>query len=139
MSKKEKSQKVVRKKKRKGRYQRGEYTSTKTGKLCKHRSGWERKYMEYLDANPDVISWHYELLAIEYISNKKSGKIRKYYPDFTVTWNDGTMKVIEIKPKRKLDQAIIIKKAEAAYTWCRTHGATYEIITEVELKQLGLL
>jgi hypothetical protein len=95
--------------------------------------------MEYLDASSDVLTWHYEALAIEYTSNVRSGKKRKYYPDFTVTMLDGTMRVIEVKPKRKLEQAIVIKKAIAAKEWCRTHGATYEILTEVELKVLGLL
>lgn len=127
------------KRKKRGHYQRGEYTSTKTGQVCKHRSGWERKYMEWLDANPEVHSWSYELIAIEYTSNKKTGKVRKYYPDFSVTYVDGTHKLIEVKPKRKLDQAVIVKKAMAAVEWCRTHCMTYEIVTEVQLKELGLL
>lgn len=95
--------------------------------------------MMYLDSNPNVSSWSYELLVIEYVSNKKSGKIRKYYPDFTVTYSDGTMKIIEIKQLRKLNQSVTVKKTIAAKEWCRTHGASYEILTEVELKQLGLL
>ena len=79
------------------------------------------------------------MIAIEYTSNKKTGKVRKYYPDFSVTYVDGTHKLIEVKPKRKLDQAVIVKKAMAAVEWCRTHCMTYEIVTEVQLKELGLL
>ena len=62
------------KRRRKSRYHRGEYTSVKTGQLCKYRSGWEQKYMEHLDANPDVVEWSYEKLIIEYISNQKTKK-----------------------------------------------------------------
>ena len=131
--------KLRKKRKKRSRYQRGEYASKKTGRVYKYRSGWEAKYMEWLDSNPDVHSWSYELIAIEYLSNKKTGKVRKYYPDFSVTYMDGTHKLIEVKPKRKLDQATVIKKALAAIEWCRTHGMTYEIVTEVQLKEMGLL
>ncbi len=131
--------KTLKKKKKRSGYKRGSYISTKSGQTFKYRSGWEFAYMQFLDSSLNVNSWHYELLAIEYVSNKKTGKIRKYYPDFTVTYDDGTMKVIEIKPKRKLLQATVIKKLLAAKEWCRTHNATYEILTEIELKQLGLL
>ena len=125
--------------KKKSRYHRGEYLSTKTGKLCKYRSGWEHKFMMYLDACEQVVSWNYELLIIEYLSNKKTGKTKKYYPDFSVTYQDGTLKVIEIKQHRKLTQVTVIKKAVAAREWCRNHGAIYEILTEHELKSLGVL
>ncbi len=138
MSDKEKK-KTSKKRKKRGRYQRGEYTSKMSGHVYKYRSGWEAKYMEHLDANPNVHSWSYELLAIEYLSNKKTGKVRKYYPDFSVTMIDGVLRIIEIKPKKKLTQSIIMKKTIAAREWCRTHGAVYEILTEVELKELGLL
>jgi len=128
-----------RKRKKKKRYHRGEYTSTKTGELCKFRSGWEEKFMVYLDGNQDVKSWSYETLAIEYVSNNRTKKSRKYYPDFIVEYCDGRVEVIEIKPKRKLEQAAVIKKAAAAAEWCKTQGATYKILTEIELKNIGLL
>lgn len=131
--------KTSKKKKKRGGYKRGVYVSAKSGQTFKYRSGWELAYMQFLDTAINVMSWHYELLAIEYVSNKKTGKIRKYYPDFTVTYDDGSMKVIEIKPKRKLMQAAVVKKLLAAKEWCRTHNATYEILTEIELKQLSLI
>lgn len=133
--------KIVNKKKKrkKSRYQRGTYVSLKSGQTYKYRSGWEKIFMEFLDSSNDVISWHYELLVIEYLSNKKTGKFRKYYPDFSVTYVDGTQKVIEIKQFRKLKQLSVLKKTQAAIEWCRNHGAIYEILTEVELKSLGIL
>lgn len=126
-----------RKKKRRG-YHRGLYTSPIAGD-CKFRSSWEEKYMRYLDANPNVSSWSYEKLIIEYISNQRTGKVRKYYPDFFVEMKDGCKVVIEIKQKRKLEQLIVRKKTKAAEEWCKTHGATYKLLTETELRQLGIL
>ena len=130
--------KKTRKKKRKGRYQRGLYVSPLAGE-CKYRSGWEHKVMQYLDSNPDVETWSYEKTVIEYVSNVRTKKIRKYYPDFFIKYKNGTIEVVEVKPKRKLQQATVKKKAMAAEQWCMTHGAIYRILTEIELKELGLL
>lgn len=95
--------------------------------------------MHYLDANHDVSSWSYEKLVLEYVSNKRTGKIRKYYPDFYVEMATGEKLVIEIKQKRKLDNAVVKKKSEAAKQWCMLHKASYKIITELELKDMGLI
>lgn len=127
-----------RKRKRKSHYHRGIHSSPIAGE-CKYRSGWEQKYMVHLDENPDVVSWSYEKLIIEYISNKKTKKVRKYYPDFQVEYKDGTKVVIEIKPSRKLNQPMVIKKVRAAKEWCTTHNVTYKVLTEIELKDMGLL
>jgi hypothetical protein len=131
--------KKPKKKRRKKGYHRGDYTSSKTGATCKFRSSWEEKYMIRLDEDPRVSSWSYEPFFIEYVSNKSTKKVRKYYPDFFVTMDDGSNVIVEIKQKRKLDQATVKKKAEAAERWCSEHGATYKILTEIELKVLGIL
>lgn len=124
---------------RKKRYHTGVYVSTKTGKECRYRSGWELSYLQHLDADPSVVSFAYEELAIPYVSNVRTGKLRRYYPDVLVDFIDGTQKLIEIKPKRKLDQVKIVKKLKAAREWCRVHNVTFEVITEVELKAMDLL
>lgn len=126
------------KKKRRRGYKRGLYLSRVAGE-CKFRSSWEEKFMIYLDNDASVRTWSYEKTIIEYVSNKKTQKIRKYYPDFYVEYLDGTKKVIELKQKRKLDQATVKKKASAAEVWCANIGATYIILTEIELKNMGLI
>lgn len=95
--------------------------------------------MQHLDVDPDVSSWTYEQIAIEYVSNIRSKKIRKYYPDYFVIYFDGRQEILEVKPKRKLTHATVIKKAQAAEDWCSSRGITYKILTEVELKAMGLL
>lgn len=130
--------KPKKKKKRKGRYHRGIHVSPIAGE-CKYRSGWEQKYMVYLDGHPDVMTWSYEKLVIEYVSNQKTKKVRKYYPDFQVEYKDGKKVIIEIKPSRKMKQAIVLKKIKAAIEWCTAHDLTYKILTEIELKDIGLL
>lgn len=127
-----------RKRKKKGHYHKGDYVSTKTGATCSYRSGWELLYLKHLDSNDDVISFEYEKLVIPYVSNKKTGKLRKYYPDFFVVKTDGNY-LVEIKPSKRVHQAKVAKKLLAAGDWCRENNVTLLVITEKELKQLGLL
>lgn len=129
---------LKKKKKKKSRYHRGVHCSPIAGE-CKFRSSWEMKYMRHLDENLEVTFWSYEKLVIEYISNQKTKKIRRYYPDFYVEFNDGSKKVIEIKQKRKLNQANVKKKTLAAQVWCAKNNFIYEILTEDELKDMGLI
>jgi len=95
--------------------------------------------MQYLDTDPTVSSWSYEKLVIEYVSNKKTQKTRKYYPDFQIEYEDGKKVVVEIKPSRKLQQRLVVKKIRAAIDWCAQHDFVYKILTEIELKNIGLL
>lgn len=125
--------------KRKSHYHRGSYTSTKTGQECKFRSGWEERYMKYLDQCEDVLDWSYESFFIDYLSNKRTGKTRKYYPDFKIDYADGRSELVEIKPKKRLEQVLVKKKLAAATEWCTMHDVTLKIITENELKELGIL
>lgn len=124
--------------KKKKRYHTGTYTSAKGGD-CKYRSGWELAYIKWLDANPSVKSFRYEGVVIIYISNVRSGMHHRYFPDFLVEYVDGRQVLVEIKPARKVGQRINQKKLTAARQWCDEHGATLEIMTEIELKNLGII
>jgi len=126
------------KKKRKGHYKTGLHVSPKAGD-CNYRSGWEKSYCEHLDADPTVKTYAYEGIVVAYINNIRSGKLRKYFPDFLVEYTDGRKILVEIKPKKRVDQLQVQKKLRAAEQWCLDHGATLEVVTEVELKLLGLL
>lgn len=132
---------IVKKKKtrrkRRGHYHKGLHVSPKAGD-CNYRSGWELNYMNWLDTNPDVLKYSYEKTIIEYVSNKKTGKLRKYYPDFLVDY-DGRQELIEIKPSKRVTQIKVVKKLKAAEEWCKTHGVAFKVITEKELKVLGIL
>lgn len=131
---------VVKKRRRRKRgYKRGEYTSSKSGLVFKYRSGWELVYMKHLDVTDEVTSWSYETIIIPYVSNVKTGKMRKYYPDFHVRLKDKFDILVEIKPKKRVSQVRVQKKLKAAEEWCRAHDFTFSVITEVELKGLGLL
>jgi len=122
---------------RKSHYITGTHISPKAGE-CAYRSGWERRYMEYLDENHDVKSYLYEGVIVMYINNVRSGKLCKYFPDFLVEYTDGRKILVEIKPAKRVNQLKVQKKLIAAKQWCDEHEATLEVVTEVELKKLGL-
>lgn len=120
------------------RAKRGTHISLKGGTF-NFRSGWEQKYALWLDAQEDVVSYRYEPYPIEYLSNYHTKKMRKYYPDFEVVKTNGLKTLIEIKPKKKMTIAKNVKKFAAASTFCLKNGMTFVVVTEVELKALGLL
>ena len=95
--------------------------------------------MQHLDADATVAVYQYEQFSIPYVSNVKSGKLRKYFPEFLVEYTDGRKRLIEIKPSKRVEQVRVQKKLKAAEAWCLEHGVTLEVITEVELKVMGLL
>lgn len=127
------------KKPRRRRGQRIEYVSSKTGQRCQCRSGWEVKYLTWLDANPDVASFVYEPFKLPYTSNKRTGKVRNYIPDVLVTYVDARTVLVEIKPSKRVSRPVNMKKAQAAKGLCLTNSWEYSLVTEKELKALGLL
>jgi hypothetical protein len=137
---KNKPVKRKRKKKRKsgGHYHTGTHVSPKAGE-CKYRSGWELLFMQHLDADPNVRFYLYEGVIVTYVSNVRSKRLRKYWPDFLVQYEDGSNVLIEVKPLKRVTQDRVQKKLAAATVWCAEHNASLRVVTEVDLKALGLL
>jgi len=128
----------VSRRRRKKRYHTGIHLSDKLTSKCVYRSGWEKTYACLLDNDPTVISYSYESIVIPYVSNKTTHKVRRYFPDFFITYVDGSRVLVEIKPRRKLVQKTVQKKLDAAKKWCECNDVTLRIITEIELKDYEL-
>jgi hypothetical protein len=95
--------------------------------------------MLWLDTNDNVKTYSYEALKIGYVSNQKSKKVRNYMPDFQVTMQDGKKLLVEIKPKRFLEKPINKKKFASAIEWCKENDHEFVVLTEIELRSLGVL
>lgn len=132
--------KIKRTRKRRGRRvrYRGKYLSTKMNVEMTYRSGWELSYFKYLDSLPQVVAFYSESLKIPYVSNKKSGKTRNYIPDLLVEYVD-KKELVEIKPSKRVKQVTNQKKFSAARSWCIVNGVEFIVITEIDLKALGLM
>ena len=127
--------KNARRKKRR-KYITGIHVSKKCPKVIKYKSSWEAICCIYFDLNDQIVQYIYEPFHIPYISNIKTKKIRKYYPDFLILLKDGSKKIIEIKPRSKLYDLKVIKKSRAAEDWCQLNGYTYEFWTDAIIKNL---
>ena len=119
-----------------------------------YRSGWEKRVMESLDDNLNVIRWASEEIAIPYVS-PIDNRVHRYFVDFYVeaVGRDGGTKVmlLEVKPADQTKQPVKPKrntkrfitemmtyginqaKWEAAKAFCDKKGWEFKIITEQEL------
>jgi hypothetical protein len=120
-----------------------------------YRSRWELKLMNYLDNNPEIVSWSSEELTIPYVS-PLDNRIHRYYPDFVVKKKiDGTDKtetmVIEVKPYKetmepkkqdKMSKSYLYEvktwginssKWKSAKEFCEDRKWKFVILTENEL------
>jgi len=48
-----------------------------------YRSGWELKFMLYVDSHPEILEWGSEEFSIPYRS-PIDGRIHRYFPDFYI-------------------------------------------------------
>jgi len=140
------------KRKRKGgRFQRGFYTpineekyiqpidkTMNSGLLPEYRSSWEKAFMKYVDTSDKIKSWGTEPFPIRYVS-PKDNQVHRYYIDFVLMMTDGSKHLIEIKPLGQCKMPVNLAKWEAAEMYCRQIGATFTVVTEVELKKWGLI
>jgi hypothetical protein len=119
-----------------------------------YRSGWEKRVMESLDSNPNVISWSSEEVVIPYIS-PIDNRPHRYFIDFYVEAirRDGetTVMLLEVKPKAQTQEpkrpkrntkryltevmtwGVNQAKWKAAKEYCDYKGWEFKLITESEL------
>lgn len=119
-----------------------------------YRSGWERRVMQYLDENTNVVRWASEEIIIPYIS-PVDNRPHRYFPDFFVEakGRDGSTKrmLIEVKPKAQsvapkpqsrrtkryltevMTYGVNQAKWNAAKDFCIDKGWDFLVLTEEEL------
>jgi len=117
------------------------------------RSLWERSFAKWCDKNDQIVKWASEPFGIPYYDKSKN-KMRKYYPDFIVEFNNGKKYLIEIKPKnqtippkkRKTKRYLVEKstyttnicKWTAAKKFCIEQNLIFSIFTEDDFKRTGI-
>lgn len=119
------------------------------------RSLWERQAFRWCDMNSDVRSWSSEEVCVPYRS-KLDGKIHRYFVDLKITYNTGKTVLVEIKPKKQVQEpkppkrrtkrylnevrtyVTNVSKWEHAHEYAENRGWEFEIWTEDNLKRLGI-
>lgn len=108
------------------------------GRYPFYRSSWELKFYKYCDMSENVEYWGSEILSIPYIS-PKDGQVHRYFPDVFVKTKDGRKFIIEIKPEKQRNNPINRAKWESARNYAKRIGAEFIVLSEKELKSMGLI
>ena len=120
----------------------------------RYMSSWELSFDKFLDANPNVVRWSSEEIAIPYIK-PTDGRVHRYYPDYWVEYKDkdGNIihEIIEVKPdkqtrspttvgKNKKTQiyeqvtwAVNVAKWEACQQFCNKYNIKFRLLTEKQM------
>ena len=119
-----------------------------------YRSGWEKRVMDWLDTNTNVVRWGSEEIVIPYVS-PIDNKLHRYFTDFYVeaVGRDGETRkmILEVKPKAQTQEpkrpqrttkryitevmtyGVNQAKWAAAEAYCKNKGWEFRLITETEL------
>lgn len=112
----------------------GWYESSKTGRKHWFRSSWEETVMNYLDKDPNVVTWNYESVRIQYYYNNNK---RWHIPDFVVTFMNNTTEMWEVKPSQFLQTERVCRTSEAGKKYCAENNISlYKFITGNEIHEL---
>ncbi len=100
--------------------------------MVEYESLLERDAIYLFEHSPGVVSFQEQPEVIMY---EYENKIKKYYPDFSVTLNSGIVIHIEIKPQSILNQPLISGKFEAIIQRYKNHSAQFLILTELTIRK----
>jgi hypothetical protein len=105
-----------------------------TGPFPFYRSSWELKMYRWCDQNENIEFWGTESVHIPYFDPVKQ-KMRRYFPDVFIKFNDGRKVIIEIKPASQNNNPTNQAKWEQAQKYAKQIGGEFVVMNE---KQLGV-
>ena len=97
----------------------------------------ERDAIFHFEYHPLVLSYQ-EQPSIE-IYYDQSGHQHKYFPDFCVTFRDGSELHVEIKPKCDLETAVVRNKLQAVAQRFAEQGRGFRVMDEDTIRRQPLL
>jgi hypothetical protein len=118
----------------------GAIPSSKSNRLHNFESSLERDFMRITEFDSNVAEFVEQPVLIEY---ENEGKLRKYIPDFLITYKHTTTPgiwlkplLVEIKYREDLKKNWVHYKPKflAAMRFCDQKGWKFKILTEVEIR-----
>ena len=121
-----------------------------------YRSMWERHCFKWCDESSDIVEWSSEEVVIPYYYEVDK-KYHRYFVDLKIKTKSGKVTLIEIKPdvqtrapvfpgkktKRYITEGLSyvknMNKWEAAQSYSKDRGWTFEIWTEKTLQSMGII
>lgn len=111
---------------------RGTHISKKCDKVIKYKSSYEKKAFMKLDEDNSVLKYEYESTAINYYNPVKCIN-GSYLVDLVVYYDDGTKKLIEVKPNKWLQDLTVVAKIDAGKAYASKHEMAFEVWEETTL------
>jgi len=112
------------------KYQTGNFHSIKSNKDLWFRSSYELAAFIKLENDDSVKTFDVCNFHIKY---SFQGRIRRYFPDILIEYVDETKEIVEIKPKCRLDESIIVAKKQALDEYCFKNNIKSSFWTEDNL------
>lgn len=113
---------------------RGKHISSKSSKIIKYRSSYEKKALMKLDEDDNVLKYEYESRnSVVKYQNPIKGITSSYLIDLTVEYKDGTKKLIEVKPNKWLQDPVIAAKIAAGHDFAIQNNMEFEVWEEIAL------
>jgi hypothetical protein len=120
-----------------------------------YRSSWERYVCRHCDLDEHIVKWSSEEVVIPYFYAIDK-RWHRYFVDFKITYSNGDIKLIEVKPhketmkpkgdkrtKRLIRESLVYvknrSKWEYAEEFVKQRGWTFEIWTEKYLLAHGIM
>lgn len=119
-----------------GRRYRGKFPSRKLRRMVHWESFHERDAILHLEYHP-LVERYQEQPSLEWYYSP-TGESKKYYPDFQVDFEDGTVCLIEVKPTSKLRTAEAKAKYGAIALRLEERGRQFRILTEADIRRQPL-
>lgn len=107
-------------------FKKGTFESNKTNSTVIYQSSWEKKFIEHLENDDNVLFYKSQPFSIQYFYLQN----RNYIPDIHVIYKNGINKIIEVKPLSLIDAQINIAKFAAANKFCEEKGYIFEVWTQ---------
>ncbi|GAB6847084.1 TnsA endonuclease N-terminal domain-containing protein [Paraburkholderia kururiensis] len=111
---------------------RGRFPSAKSDHPVSFESLLERDALLLLEFSPGVLTYREQPLFTFYPHN---GRMRKYTPDFEVTFVDGATRLIEVKPAYKLLDAEEAGRLTCLADHFRRWGTDFQVLSETEIRR----
>ncbi|MEI6287603.1 MAG: TnsA endonuclease N-terminal domain-containing protein [Bacillota bacterium] len=117
--------------------------SKKMNKVVSCDSGLEAKYFYLLEQYDDVVAFCEQPIIIEY-DNPSEKKRARYYPDAMVKLANGSIIIVEVKPKwtknggREWENPVNLAKWQEAEKFCQKMGYGW-LVTDVRTAKIDLI
>ncbi len=109
-------------------HRKGFHDSPKAN-IVYYRSSYEKKAYVMLDEDPNVSNYYAESICIRYL-NTMDNNYHLYFIDIKAIYTDGIVKLIEVKPGKRLEEYVVNAKINAGKAYATSINALFEVWTE---------